>query len=91
MLSLKVKKMLVALALMVALPFVCGASCDESGSSAPSKPRTTVISTNTGGDWLRCDSLTCTYKVKLSGDIKTAISGVRINRGTAVPLGGRWE
>ena len=86
--SLKVKKMLVALALMIALPFICGASCDESGSSASPK-RTTVISTNSGSDWARCDSLSCTYKK--NGNVKSCLKGTRINRGTALPLGGNWE
>lgn len=78
--SLKVKKMIVALVFVLSIPFVCGSTCDESGSNGGGR----------GTDWLRCESVTCTYQTKLNGAKKTAISGVRINRANAVALKGRW-
>jgi len=78
--SLKIKKMLIALALMAAIPFTCGSACDEENTtSAPS-----------GSDWFRCASVTCTYKVKLNGTTRNAVAGVQINRATATPLEGKW-
>jgi hypothetical protein len=88
---MKKAKRIFAVLLVAVTLFLSQVACDESGSGTSSKPRQTVISSNTGGDWKRCDSLTCTYKVRVTKDIKTGIKGVRINLATAVPLGGNWK
>jgi len=66
-------------------------ACMDDAPRKSSTAKATVISGNAGGDWRRCDSLTCTYKVKVTKAIKTGVKGVRINLATATPLGGNWE
>jgi hypothetical protein len=85
----KIKRYVLAVFLFI-LVLGSQVACFEEGDNT-STPKQTVISSNTGGDWRRCNSLTCTYKVKVTKDIKTGIKGVRINLATAIPLGGNWE
>ncbi len=75
------KHLLAAAVLLGALLLACGEPSEATPTPTPPP----------GNDWRRCASLTCTYKVKWTGDVQTTFTGARISLATAETLEGTWE